>query len=86
MPQPLCYGVYMSTTLTIRTDRTLREALEQRARAEGKSLSEAARDILRQAVHEQPLELRTGHLRGRLRLERQGEEWRTSLRDHNWRP
>ncbi|MGH7573170.1 MAG: hypothetical protein ACREMK_15210 [Gemmatimonadota bacterium] len=76
----------MRTTLTIRTDRNLREALEERARAQGKTLSEVAREILRSALEDRPLELRTGHLRGRLSLrQEQSEAWRKSLRERNWR-
>ncbi|MGH7564186.1 MAG: hypothetical protein ACREK5_07165 [Gemmatimonadota bacterium] len=76
----------MGTTLTIRTDRNLREALEERARAQGKTLSEVAREILRSALEDRPLELRTGHLRGRLDLrQEQAEAWRKSLREQNWR-
>lgn len=80
------YSVYMSTTVTIRTDEALRTALEERARARGTTLSEVAREILRNAVEERPLELRTGHLRGKLNLRQRSEEpWRKALRERNWR-
>ena len=80
------YTVYMSTTLTIRADETLREALQERARAQGKTLSEVAREILQNALEDRPLELRTGHLRGRLSLRaEQTESWRKVLRERNWR-
>jgi plasmid stability protein len=76
----------MSTTLTIRTDEALREALAKRANAQGKTLSEVAREILRSALEERTLEERTSHLKGRLRLgEKQTEAWRRSLRQRNWR-
>lgn len=76
----------MSTTLTIRTDEALREALAKRASAQGKTLSEVAREILRSALEERPLEERTSHLKGRLRLDqKQTEAWRRSLRARNWR-
>jgi hypothetical protein len=76
----------MSTTITIRTDQKLREALAERARVEGKTLSVVAREILRDALEERPLELRTGHLRGRLTLPRTDESsWRDAIRQHNWR-
>lgn len=76
----------MSTTLTIRADKTLRTALEQRARAQGKTVSELAREILEHALEERPLELKTGHLRGRLSLRQvQTESWRKALRARNWR-
>ena len=76
----------MSTTLTIRTDERLRQALERRARDQGRSISEVAREILWSALEQRPLELRTGHLRGRLRLhDDQPEAWRRTLRERNWR-
>ncbi len=76
----------MRTTLTIRADKTLRTALERRARAQGKTISELAREILRNAVDERPLELKTGHLRGRLTLRQvETEAWRKALRERNWR-
>lgn len=76
----------MSTTLTIRTDEALRQALDERASAQGKTVSEVAREILRNALEERPLEERTSHLKGRLRLgKKQTEAWRRSLRERNWR-
>ena len=76
----------MSTTLTIRTDEALRAALAKRARAQGKTVSEVAREILRSALEERALEERTSHLKGRLRLnQKQSEAWRRSLRERNWR-
>lgn len=76
----------MSTTITIRTDEALREALAKRASAQGKTVSEVAREILRSALEDRPLEERTSHLKGRLRLgEKQTEPWRQSLRQRNWR-
>jgi plasmid stability protein len=82
----LHYNVHMRTTLTIRTDPELRKALEERAFAQGKTVSALAREILREALDERPMELRTGHLRGRLRLGgvRSGS-WREVLRERNWR-
>ena len=80
------YAVHMSTTVTIRTDDALRKALEARARSRGVTLSEAARDILRDALEVRPLESRTGHLRGRLTLPgTPPEPWRKALRERNWR-
>lgn len=76
----------MSTTVTIRTDEELRAALEERARARGTTLSEVAREILRNAVEERPLELRTGRLRGKLNLQGPEKPWREALRERNWRP
>jgi plasmid stability protein len=77
----------MRMTITIRTDEALRDALERRAAAEGRSLSDVARDILRDGLVERPFGDRVGHLRGRLQLRRGAEEpWRSALRSHNWRP
>lgn len=79
--------VYMSTTITIRTDEALRRALGRRARAQGKTISEVAREILRNALEQSSLGPLTGHLRGRLSLPRnQTEPWRQTLRQRNWRP
>jgi predicted transcriptional regulator len=76
----------MSTTLTIRTDAALREALERRARAQGKTISQVTREILREGLQERPLGLRTGHLRGRLTLQQEeSDAWRKTLRERNWR-
>jgi plasmid stability protein len=77
----------MDTTLTIRADERLRAALKQRARAQGKTLSALARDILEAAVQERPLGLKTAHLKGRVRLRRrQTDAWRKVLAERNWRP
>jgi plasmid stability protein len=76
----------MSTTVTIRTDEALRKALQARARARGITLSEAAREILRQALEHRPLEVKTAHLRGGLKLPGEPTEpWRKALRERNWR-
>ena len=83
----MSYTVIVDTTLTIRTDETLRVALERRARAQGKTLSALAREILEAAVQERPLGLKTAHLKGRVRLRRsQTDAWRKMLADRNWRP
>lgn len=76
----------MSTTLTIRTDDALRRALEERARAQGKTVSAFVREILTSAVAERPLGSRVGHVKGRLQLASPPEgTWRDRLREHNWR-
>ena len=79
---------YMSnTTLTIRTDPTLRKALQERALAQGKTVSQLVREILEAALVEQPLAARTGHLQGRLELPAQSDDpWRQQMRERNWRP
>jgi plasmid stability protein len=77
---------YMNMTITIRTDDTLRTALERRAAAEGKTLSVLAREILSAALAERPLKTRAGGLKGRLGLRRTAPApWRENLRGHNWR-
>ncbi len=77
----------MRTTLTIRTPPNLRQALEERARAQGKTVSEVTREILEHALKERPLGQRTGHLRGRLHLpDEDAEPWRKAIRERNWRP
>ncbi len=58
----------MSTTLTVRLEDKQRQALEKRAVALGKSMSEVVRDILERALAEEPISARAGHLRGRLTL------------------
>jgi plasmid stability protein len=76
----------MGMTITIRTDETLRHALERRAATEGKSLSEVAREILWDALAERPLKIRAGYLKGRLDLGRTAAApWREHLRSNNWR-
>lgn len=64
----------------------MRDALAERARVEGKTLSQVVREILEAALIERPLAARAGHLKGRLMLREQAAEpWRESLRRHNWR-
>lgn len=76
----------MRTTLTIRTDEALREALAERARARGKTVSQIVREILEDALEERPLASRVGHLKGRLELpSRADDPWREQIRERNWR-
>ena len=76
----------MRTTLTIRTDESLRNALARRAEAQGKTVSEIVREILEEALVERPLSAKTGHLRGGLKLPRKhSDRWRQQIRDRNWR-
>ena len=82
----LSYIVHMSTTITIRADEPLRESLDKKAAASGKTVSELVREILEFALAETPLQFRAGHLKGRLRLPRTtSEPWRKRLRLRNWR-
>jgi hypothetical protein len=77
----------MSTTITIRAEEHLREALRRKAAASGKTVSELVREILEEALADRPLHVRAGHLKGRLRLPRKvSEPWRKHLRRRNWRP
>lgn len=76
----------MGTTLTIRTDPDLREALEKKAAAQGKSLSRLVREILEDALVERPLEERISQLKGSLELPRKStDSWRQEIRERNWR-
>ncbi len=76
----------MSTTITIRAEEPLREALDKKAAATGKTVSEVVREILEAALADKPLQVRAGHLKGRLRLPRRSSEaWARRLRQHNWR-
>ena len=84
-PKP-SYAVHMRTTITIRADKTLREVLDKKAAASGKTVSELVREILEEALSEVPLQVRAGHLKGSLRLPRKASEpWRRHLRRSNWR-
>ena len=75
----------MSTTVTVRVDEALREALEERARASGTTLSQVIRDTLREAMEERPLAERIGHLEGIVTIDRSDDPWRERLRERNWR-
>ena len=87
MNQECSTFVYMSTTITIRADESLRDALVRRAEAQGKNFSEFVREVLQAAVADSSVEARVGHLRGRLRLGRKSSDaWRKRLRERNWRP
>ena len=82
----MSYDAFMRTTLTIRTDERLREALAERARAQGKTVSQIVREILQDALEERPLASRVGHLKGRLELPSQPDDpWRERIRERNWR-
>lgn len=77
----------MRTTLTIRTNEKLREALQKRAALQGKSVSGLAREILSEALEERPMAARIGHLQGRLKLPAEASDaWRKKIRERNWRP
>jgi hypothetical protein len=76
----------MSTTITVRAGKALRTALDRKAVASGRTVSELVREMLEEALAGRSLGARAGHLKGRLRLPRQlSEAWRERLRRHNWR-
>jgi metal-responsive CopG/Arc/MetJ family transcriptional regulator len=75
----------MGMMLSIRTPETLYEALGERARSQGKSMSEFVREILENAMVERSVLERTRHLVGRLDFEVDGDEWRQKIRERNWR-
>ena len=84
----MCTLSYMSTTVTVRLDDSLRDALEVRAQATGSTISEVVRDTLREALAERPLGERIGHLKGILELEVDVDDdpWRRQIQERNWRP
>ncbi len=64
----------------------MREALEDRARAQGLTVSELVRRLLDDAISERPLGQRAGHLKGRLEpAGPDSDAWRDQLRERNWR-
>jgi hypothetical protein len=76
----------MGTTITIRTDEKLRQALLDRAELDGKSVSDVVRSILEDALTERSVHARAGHLSGRLELpDRTTPDWRKRIRQNNWR-
>jgi len=76
----------MSTTLTVRTDEELHEALKERASAQGRTVSDLVREILEEKLAERPLVSRAGHLKGRLDPPPGDDDsWRRQLRERNWR-
>lgn len=81
----MCTLYDMSTTVTVRLDDSLREALEERARATQSSISEVVRDTLREALAERPLGERIGHLKGTLKINRDSDPWRRQMVERNWR-
>ena len=82
----LYYNRYMGKTLTVRTGKEIRDALQRRADAQGKTVSDVVREILEEALSERPLEYKAGHLKGRLELASPDEPWRKRLKERNWRP
>lgn len=81
----------MSTTLTVRTDDSLHEALRRRAATQGTTISALVREILEAALVERPISARAGDLKGALELDEAldppapDDPWRRQLRERNWR-
>jgi hypothetical protein len=76
----------MSTTITIRADEALRDALTKKAKIEKKTVSEVVREILEEALVERPLAERVGRARGSLRIAAEPAAWQRHIRERNWRP
>jgi len=76
----------MSTTITIRTDPSLRAALIKKATTEKKTVSEVVREILEDALVERPLAERVGRTRGSLKIAEAHSAWQRQIHDRNWRP
>ena len=77
----------MSTTITIRADEALRDVLDRKAAASGKTVSELVREILEEALAERTVRVRAGHVKGKLALPRSKPgSWSSQLRQRNWRP
>lgn len=77
----------MSKTLTLRTDERLYSALAQHAAARNQTVSEAVREILRNALLATPLATRCSHLQGVMEAPADySDQWRESIRERNWRP
>lgn len=79
------YDMSKTEIVTIRADPPLRQALEERARASGTTISHVARAILREGLAERPLAGRIGHLKGTIEVSGRGDVWRERLRERNWR-
>ncbi|MDH3590106.1 MAG: ribbon-helix-helix protein, CopG family [Gammaproteobacteria bacterium] len=77
----------MSKTLTLRTDEQLYTALARHAHARNQTVSEAVREILRNALLARPLAARSGHLQGVMEEPADySDHWRDTIRERNWRP
>ena len=76
----------MRTTITIRADRALRDALARKAANESKSVSEVVREILEDALVDRSLAERLGRTRGSLRIAVTRSGWQRQIHDRNWRP
>lgn len=75
----------MRNTITLRATPELRKALEKRAAAEHKTISDVVRQILESALTDRPLGERIGGLRGGLRVTAAGNDMQRRIRERNWR-
>jgi predicted transcriptional regulator len=75
----------MDKTITIRLDSEQDAALTRRAKTLGKTRSALVRELLAQALSDQPLSERTAHLKGSVRLPKPKDAWAKNLRKQNWR-
>ncbi|MBI1354997.1 MAG: hypothetical protein GC160_11670 [Acidobacteria bacterium] len=78
----------MGAPIAIEPGPDVQRALEERARREGKAVSDVVLEIVEEALAGRTMAERVGHLRGALRggVEEEGSPWRESIRAHNWRP
>lgn len=76
----------MTTTVTVRLDEKVKQALDERAKLRRKSVSSLVRELIVEEVSERPLAERIGHLAGRLGPARgEPDAWERHLREMNWR-
>jgi hypothetical protein len=76
----------MRNTITLRTTPELRAALEKRAAAEHKTISDVICEILEHELTDGPLANWIGKLRGSLRVAEPADDWQRRIRERNWRP
>ncbi len=80
------YFVVMTTSLTIRLEKKLREKLRRKAKVLGKSESAFVRELVDSAIDDRPMGERIGHLKGILSSKGvKLEGWRKVIYEHNWR-
>ena len=78
---------YTGKTITLRTDDKLYASLADHAAARRQTVSEAVREILRNALLARPLAARSGHLQGCMEEPATySDHWRDTIRERNWRP
>ena len=76
----------MNSTLTIRLDKKQRDALRKRARAESRTESEVARDLLAAGLQNAPEWEDISDLLGSVKLpDASSDPLRKRIRENNWR-